>query len=468
MTTVLTIVQTVVVARLLSPAEYGLMAAAMVVVGLGKTVSDGGLSAAIIARSLSRETLSTLFWFNMATGLAIAALTLVAAPVVAAFYDEPGVAELVRWAALLFVMAPAGAQFGLLLQRELDFRRLALQQVLPALLGTAVAITAAASGAGAVSLIWGVLATTAANSAMTAVVAWRRWPPIHGFRWRLIRPHLGFGAYQMGERALNFGSGNVDYVLIGRFLGAASLGTYSLAYQLVARPLFVINPVVTRVAFPIFARRQHDDGALRRGYVQVVRVIAYVTMPLLTGLAVVAPEFIAVVVGPQWEASVPILQILCLLGMLRCLANPVGTVLLAKDRPDLGFKGNLVAFALMAAALAIAVQHGLVVTAWAEVAVTAVFWLVWLLVLRRLVALRWSDYAAALAIPVLLTAAMAAVVLALRVAAGDLSDGARLAGLVVAGATVYLGGALLLDRAWLHGLWRLLREPADTVAVGAA
>jgi O-antigen/teichoic acid export membrane protein len=467
-TAVLGFVQGIVVARFLEPAEYGLVAAAFVVVGLGRAVADGGLSAAVIARNLNRETLSSLFWFNQASGLAIAALALLSAPLVADFFGAPGVAEVVRWAALLFVVAPAGAQFGQLLHRELAFRRLAVQQVLPSVLGTAVAIAAAASGAGAVSIVWGMLVTTTVGTAMLVRVGWQRWPPVHGFDWRRIRPHLGFGAYQMGERALTFAGSNVDYVLIGRFLGAGPLGSYSLAYQLVVRPVFVINPVVTRVAFPIFARRQDDDGALRRGYLQVVRVVAYVTLPLLAGLALVAPDFVPVVLGPQWVPSVPVMQILCLLGVLRCLANPVGTVLLAKDRPDLGFKGNLVSFVVMAVALAVAVQHGLLVTAWTEVGVTAIFWTVWLLVLRRLIGIRWSGYASELAVPVLLTAVMAGILLVLRLLLGDVSAAVRLVTLVASGAAVYLAGALLLDRVWLRGVWRLLRGPSDAVAPGAA
>jgi O-antigen/teichoic acid export membrane protein len=467
-TTVLTVVQGLVVARFLGPGQYGLMAAAVVVVGLGKTFADGGMSAAVVTRQMSRETLSSLFWFNMATGFAIALLVLLSAPLVADFYRAPGVAEIVRWAALIFVLAPAGAQFGQLLHRELDFRRLALQQVIPAAFGTAVAVPAAASGAGAVSLIWAMLATTAVNSIMTAWVAWRRWPPTHGFSWTLLRPHFGFGAYQMGERALNFAQTNVDYVLIGRFLGPAALGSYSLAYNLVSRPLFVINPTVTRVAFPIFARRQDDDGALRRGYLQVVRLIAYVTLPLLAGLAIVAPEFVRVALGAKWESSVAIMQILCLLGIFRCLANPVGSVFLAKDRPDIGFKGNAVSFVVMVGLLLIAVQYGLIATAWAGVGVTVALWITWLTVLRRLIDLRWSLYVTELAKPVLLTGAMCLLLVAARAALGGLPAGALLATLVAGAALFYLSGALILDRPWLAGLWRLFRARPEPVPATVA
>ena len=466
-TALLGVTQGLVVARFLAPSEYGLMAAAAVVIGLGRAFADGGLSAAIIARHMSGATLSSLYWFNMVTGVAIAAVVFVSAPLVADFYHEDGVAEIVRWAALIFVLAPSGAQFAQLLRRELDFRRLAWQQMTPAAIGTAVAIIAAASGAGAVSIIWGMLATTAVNTVMTTAVGWRRWPPVHGFRWSLIRPHLGFGAYQMGERALNFLGANVDYILIGRFLGAGALGTYSLAYQVVVRPVLTFNPMIMQVAFPVFARRQDDDGALRRGYQQVVRMIAYVTMPLLAGLAAVAPDFVAVVLGSKWQHSVPILQILCLLGIMRCLANPVGSVLLAKDRADLGFRGNLWRFGLMVVSLSIAVQFGLLVTAWAEVGVTVVSWLTWLLVLRRVVGLRLTRYAAELAKPVGLTVTMTVVVLGLRAALGGIDTAPRLAALVAAGAVVYLVGALAVDRAWLRGMWTLFRRRTHAVTVGA-
>lgn len=455
----LTLVQAIAVARILDPAEYGLMAAAIVVIGLGRAFADGGLSAAIIARRMSEETISSLYWFNLATGLAVAAVVALSAPLVADFYRLEGVEELVLWSSLLFLAATPGGQFGQLIQRDLDFRLLAGLQVISAAAGTAVAIGTALAGAGAVSLVWGMLTTVTIASVWSTVVGWRRWPPKAVFRWSLVRRHLDFGAYQMGERAVTFGAGNVDYLIIGRLLGAGALGTFSIAYQIVLKPVVVINPTITRVAFPLFARRQNDDAALRRGYLQVVRSVAYVTLPLLCGLAVVAPDFVAAVLGDKWSESVPVLRILCLLGVIGCLANPVGTILLAKNRPDLGFKGNVVRLVVTSLALLVAVPHGLIVTAWVEVVVLAGLYLFWLVMLRRLIGMTWAEYWGALRTPVLLTAALVCTLLLGRVVLAGVAPALALALLTALGGLAFAGGALLFDGRWVQETLRLFRRP---------
>jgi teichuronic acid exporter len=282
------------------------------------------------------------------------------------------------------------------------------------------------------------------------------------FRLSDVRGYIDFGLYQMGERTVNYLASNTDYILIGRFLGPGPLGVYSIAYQLVIKPVIYLNPMLNRVAFPVFATRQDDNNTLKRGYLHVVRLIAYVTLPLMVGLALVTTDFVHVVLGSKWDASAPILAVLCGVGVLRALANPVGSVLLAKNRPDLGFKGNLLLLIAMAAVLLAAVQSGIMAVAWASFGVTVLAWLAWLLVLRRVVGLSLADYARVLRPPVVFSMAMAAAVGALELALSQtsISSVATLFSCVAVGAAVYVGLIVRFEPSYLRSLWRLFRSRA--------
>jgi O-antigen/teichoic acid export membrane protein len=145
----------------------------------------------------------------------------------------------------------------------------------------------------------------------------------------------------MAEKSVSFLNQRVDQLLLGATLGALSLGYYSLAFSLVIFPVARINPILTRVAFPAFAKVQDDDARLRRGYMVVQHVVALVNFPILMGIAVLAPILVPLVLGPQWDPAVPLVQILAFVGMLRATGNPAGTLLLAKGRAKRAFHWNI-------------------------------------------------------------------------------------------------------------------------------
>jgi O-antigen/teichoic acid export membrane protein len=402
---------------------------------------------------------------NLVLGALVGGLVVAIAPLVASFYDQPRLEGIVRTVALIFVISPIGQQFGWLLEKELRFRTFGIVQIVSAIAGTAFAIAGAALGAGVYALVVGMLVTGLTSSALLAAVAWRDWRPLLRFRWSDVRAYIDFGLYQMGERSINYLASNTDYILIGRVLGPATLGTYSIAYQLVIKPVIYLNPMLNRVAFPVFATRQDDDSALRRGYLHVVRLIAYVTLPLMLGLAVVASDFVDVVLGPKWEASAPVLAVLCGVGALRSLANPVGSILLAKNRPDLGFKGNLILLAVMASVLLIAVHSGIMAVAWASLGVTLLASLAWLLVLRRVVGLSLVEYVRVLRPPVTFSVLMAATVAVLQFGLAQASAGSALTlfATVALGAAVYVSLLARFETPYVRSLWRLFRSRASAV-----
>jgi lipopolysaccharide exporter len=358
--------QVCVLARLLTPRDFGLMAMLSVVVGLAQVYADTGISNAIICQqNVTERQLSSLYWLNFAAGLAIYSLLYLASPLVAAFYHEPRLKSLLRLLIILFLLNPVGQQFQVLLQKELRFKALGLSDISSAGVGFLVAVTTAQLGYGVYALIWGSLSAAGTRSILLRIVGAKLHRIRLRFDWKDTRGFLSFGAYQMGERTISYLSSNMDKLIIGRLLGSDALGLYNLAWYLVVQPESRINPVVTRVVFPVFARLQGQPEALKQGFLKVLRMLSTVNFPALLGLAAVAPVLIPVMFGQKWLPAVGLVQILAFVSISRSIADPVGSLLLAKGRADLGFKWNLALFVLQSMGVAIGASlNGVIGVAW--------------------------------------------------------------------------------------------------------
>lgn len=458
--TLLQLLRLAVLARLLDRNSFGLMAMMMVVIGLGQVFQDVGVSNAIIQRSGStREQLSSLYWLNVLAGFLIFGLILLVTPWVAAFYSEPRIHHLMFWAALIFLIGPVGQQFQILLQKELQFKRLALVEMAAVLLGSVAAVCAAWMQQGVFALILGQILTAASSSLLVALLSWKVWHPLWHFRWSDLGGYVSFGLYQMGERCLNYLAWNIDKLLIGRVLGAEALGLYSVAYQIMIRPLNVINPVVTRVAFPVFSTIQEDDERLKRGYLTIIQLLAFVSIPVYLGMLVTADPLVSILLGARWGPVAPVLQVLCVLGIFYSLGNPIGSLLLSKGKANVGFWFNVVGLIVYAVGVFVGAKHGVSGVAWgiliASVSVLfpLEFWVRW-----KLVRLRPLEFVGRLA-PFLIFGSGMAVIVSLCnlwIEAGP--PGLRLVVLVPLGALLYLAAVLLAKRPFLAGVITMARS----------
>lgn len=463
------LVRVAILAHLLAPRDFGLAASATVVIGLATAFQDGGISQAIISKkTTSRDQLSSLYFANIAAGFAVTVLVAALAPLIADFYRQPDVEPLLWLASAGFFLSAIGQQFQVLLQRELEFDVLARNEIAASVAGLVVPIGLAVAGAGAEAIIAGFLAYNVVKSALLVAAGWRRWRPALRFRFGDLRGYIGFGMYQMGTRMLIYLGSNVDYILIGRYLGAHSLGIYSIAYQLIVVPQLRFNPIFNKVAFPVFARRQDDDRALCRGFLEVSRVVAMISFPAMAGLAAVAPAFVAVVYGSEWGASVPVVQILVIVGALFALNGSQGAIFLAKNRADIAFKLALLRLPLLGAFIYLGLQNGgIVAVAWAYAAVILLLTVLGKVAIGRLIGLGGWAYTVALWRPAAATAAMAglAVLVGLPLDASGASPGVILAVQVAAGLAGYAGAVALLARREVRELWGLFvarRAPQPT------
>lgn len=457
--TVIGLVQLAILARLLNTSDFGLMSMISTVVGFAQVYADMGVSNAIIYRQdANRDQLSSLYWASIIVSVALGVLVAAAAPLVAAFFHEPSLTQPLRLVCLTFVITPLGQQFQVLLQRDLEFGILARRDIGASLSGLIVATATAAAGFGVYALVWGQLTQATVRAVTTTVVGWRRWRPRLHLRWGDLKGFLSFGLYQLGERSIYYWAANIDYLLIGRYLGSAPLGVYTIAYNLVEMPLTKLNPVLTKVAFPVFARKQDDPAALRRGFGELIELVASATFPLLIGLGVTAPVAVPAFFGSGWDAAVVLVQIMIVMGLAKCLSNPLGSVLLAKGRADVGFWLNVAGTAVTVVVLWSVVGYGTSAVAWGHTAVNAAFFFVELWLIRRILEVRARDYVSRLARPVATTAVMGLAVGALWFALGGagLGDILELTLLVAAGVATYLIAWRVISPTYLRHYWRLL------------
>jgi O-antigen/teichoic acid export membrane protein len=449
--TIFEFVKLTILARLLMPIDFGLMGMLMVFIGFAQTFADLGISNAIIHKQeASKEQLSSLYWLNIIISLILFVLLLWASQFVADYYREPRLKEMMLFVALVFPITAIGQQFQILYQKELNFKIIAYIEIWTSVISGMAAIYLAYHGQGVYSLIWSQLITAAVKSFALAVMGWKRFRPSLVFKLNAIKGFLNFGLYQMGSRSVNYFSANVDYLFIGRYLGADLLGIYTLAYKLVVVPLVKITPNLTRVAFPVFSKKQNDDVALNRGYLEVIKVLAVAIFPVLIGIAVTAPVFIPVIYGIKWTQAIPLIQILAVVGIVKALGTPTGSILLAKGHANISFYYNLSMAILNSVAFWFAAQISVVYVSWCWFGLSLFYFVVGRELLYKVIRLTWGSYIKVLIMPLLLSIAMGGLVFTANLLfSGTLNGSTRLLVLIFTGVAFYSLLLLVFERRYL-------------------
>ncbi len=439
---------TLAAARFLPPYELGLYAIVGLVLGFAGLFQDGGLTQSVISRQEARpEQLSSLHWCNVLFGGAVGLALGLASPAIAALYAEPRLSDLLLLAALNFAVAPFGQISQALLQKELGFGRLGRIEVASNAACAAATLALLALGAGIYGLILGQLAGNLARSILLRIAARALVRTRLRLRLGEIKPFLRFGFFQLGDRAVNFFNARTDQLLIGWLLGPEALGYYNMAWTVIVEPVYRINPIVTNVAFPVFARRQDSPAALKRGFLIVTKLLSTTNAPVVLGLAAIAPVAVPLVLGERWTPSVPLVELLSIVALARAIFNPVGSLVLAVGRADLSFYRTVTLFAVQTPIYAVLLSTaGLVPATWFVCLVNvAAVPLAYAFMLRPVLGAFLRDYARAFLPAISLALAMALAVRLLSTAAIEPRAG-LLAAQLALGAALYGGLTLLFRR----------------------
>jgi O-antigen/teichoic acid export membrane protein len=318
----------IVVARLLTPTEFGLVAMVTAVTGVFDLFRDGGLSAAAVQRmSVTEEQQSALFWVNIAIGGALALLCVLIAPILVHFYGEPRLFWVTIALSTGFILGAAGVQHSVILQRELRYEVLTVIDILSTFISTVIGIAMAAEGLGYWSLVVsGIVGTVAPAAMLWLVVPWRPGLPRRGAG---VASMLRFGGIVSLNGLIVYVAYNLDKVLVGRFWGADVLGLYSRACQLINIPTSQLNGAIGSVAFSALSRLQDDSARYKNYFLKGYSLVIALTSPITLFSAVFADDIVRVVLGPRWVDATMVFRLLTPTVLFFGIINPLGWLMMS-------------------------------------------------------------------------------------------------------------------------------------------
>ena len=347
-----------ILARLLVPAEFGLIAMLGIFIGLGTVLINSGLTQSLIRTEiLDDEDYSTVFYFNLAGSIIIYGLIFLAAPLIAAFYKQELLTLIVRIYSVTFVINAFSAIQTARLTKNLDFKTQMKVSVPSLILGSAVGVTMAYTGYGVWSLVWsGIVQSLAATIQLWY---WSKWIPLWAFNVEKFKKHFHYGVKLMLSGILDIIFTNAYTIIIGKFFAPAQVGFYTRAEALQMLPVGNVSSIITRVSFPLFSSIQNDDVRLKSVYKRIMQMVIFLVAPILIIMAVLAEPLFRFLFTEKWLPAVPYFQILCFNGILYPIHSYNLQILNVKGRSDLFLKLEVIKKIVVVLVILISFQYGI-------------------------------------------------------------------------------------------------------------
>ena len=352
-------VQGIILARLLNPSDYGLIAMTQIFFSISACFIDSGFTSALIRKKDRTEMdYSTVFLSNVFLTLFFASLLVVCAPLIANFYHEPILTKIVRANAILLVLNSLNATQGTRMSINLDFKSKSIIGVIVNVTVGIACIICAYCGLG----VWSLIYPNYIAPFLYLVLYWhyQHWRPKLQFSWIVWKEHFSFGSKLLASSLINEVFKNIYSLIIGKAYSATDLGFYSKADGYAKLPTNTINGVIRQVTYPILSSVQNDEEALKKAYRRLIRVSGFIVFPIMFGLAALSEPLVIVLIKQKWASSIPYLRILCFAHILWPIQSLNLNLLYVKGRSDLVLKLEIVKKALMLMVVLCAIPFGII------------------------------------------------------------------------------------------------------------
>lgn len=380
-------------ARLLGPENFGIIAEATIYLAFSLVFLDVGMAASLIQRrKVDREVVGTATCVNIGVLGALVIATQLTADFWAGFFATPELEAVLRVLSLTFLLNGLGVVPGAMLVRRLEFKLLGVAEVASSVIGGIVGVAAALAGAEYWALV---VQTLTRDALMLAIVLRVTGPPVVAWSRAAASQISSFSRNAFGAQLLGFAGQNADNLLIGWRLGAVALAHYALSYRMLLLPVQILGQTANRLVFPIFSRLNDDPVRQARYFVKTTSSLAVIVVPAMALVALGAPRGVPIVFGEEWQAAIRPLQILAAASVLRVLVTVVSAVMLARGKATWTFRVNLVAIPAHVAGFVVGLRWGIDGVAWSYLLIGIPMAGVWLTLLTRLVPFSVRNYAAA-------------------------------------------------------------------------
>lgn len=367
----LSFVAIIILARLLGPAEFGLVGMITVFIAIGTSLVDSGLSSSIIrTKNADDSDYSTVFYLNLFMSAVVYCLLFFMAPYIAAFYDQEILTNLIRLYCLSFVISAFSSVQLALLNKEMQFQKMAIFNIPGTIIGVIVGISLGYLGYGVWSIIWMYLAT----QFFQALTFWlfSKWKPSLTFSKFKAKYHYSFGYKLMLSGLLDTVFNNIYNVVIGKFFSVQSLGYYERAKSFNDYPVNILTGIIGKVSYPLLAQIQDEKEKVASVYKQLLQFTFFITAPLMLGMAAIGNPLFFLILGEKWIPAVPFFQILCITGMFYPIHAFNISVLKVYGRSDLYLRLEIIKKTIITISIIIAFQFGIYALVWSSVVVSLI------------------------------------------------------------------------------------------------
>jgi PST family polysaccharide transporter len=378
------LVVSVILTRLLSPQDFGLLGMVLVFTNFASVFADMGFGVALVQKlDVTQHHKNAVFWISIVIGAVLTLIMAAAAPYIASFYNVPEVQPLAVAISLIFFINAFATVKVALLQKAMDFRKIAAAQLTSTVISGFVALYLAFSGFG----VWSLVAMYIASAIVNVAVLWTitPWRPDLSLQWHALKDLTKFTLNLLGFSVFNYWTRNGDNLLVGRFVGSAALGIYARSYQILLLPVSQVSGVITNVMFPAFSAIQKDVERVKDMYLKSISIISLVTFPLTLGLLAVSQSFVLALFGDKWAEMIPILQVFCLLGLIQSIGTTVGWIYQSQGRTDIMFRWGLVSGSIFIISFIVGLRWGALGVAVAYTVANFLLWYPSLLIPARLI-----------------------------------------------------------------------------------
>jgi O-antigen/teichoic acid export membrane protein len=363
----------IMITRILLPEDFGLVGMILIFMAVGQTLVDSGFGSALIwKKDPSPADYSTVFYFNISFSLVLYFIFFFLAPIIARFYDEPQLTDLIRVLCLNFIILSFSLIQQTVLQKRVDFKLLTYVNVAGSLIAGIIALFMAVKGFGA----WAIVIQILAKSFITSLLLWifNKWRPLITFSLNSLKELFGYGSKLTAASLIYTIFQYLYFNVIGKLFPVAALGFYTRAVQLQEFPVKTIGSVFNRVVFPIFSTIQNDNERLKNAVRKTLKTMVFFTFPILFGLIVVSDQLIEVVLTEKWLPASGYFKLLCLMGLFYTFQVINGEVLKTKGKSNLVLKLEIITKTILVINIFITWRWGITAIIWGQMVTVIVAW----------------------------------------------------------------------------------------------
>ena len=404
------VIRLAILARFLQPTDFGLFAVVLMVLAFTNIFSDFGINVAILHKQeISRDEYSSLYWFNILISLGLFGFILCLTPIVAYFYDQPLLKILIPFTALDLIITAIGRQQLTILQKQLNFKIIAIVDITASVFSLIIASFTAFNGFGVYSIIISALSLSTIRTALLIIFVKHK-IELH-CKFKETFPFLRIGIYQTGAQMLDYVSNYTDIFLIGRFFSIEQLGFYTLAKELIIKPYQIINSTINTVSISYLSRLQSNLKQLSSNYLKIVTAVSFINFPIYCFLICFALSIVRIYYGNSYDNVAHFVSLLGVWGLFASINALIGNITFAMGRTDLNFKWTIVRVCINPLVIIFTCFISLEALAIGQSALGTVFlFLSWLFILNKLTKISWKGYYTAFIKSLILSVTLALIV----------------------------------------------------------